>query len=141
MTVREFAPADYDAAYALWRTSEGIGLNESDSREAIAMFLERNPRLSLVAVDNRGTIVGAVLCGHDGRRGYLHHLAVAVSHRRKGLGRTLVDSCLQRLKALGIPKCTIFLYADNAAGRAFWFKHGWAARDDLVVVQRPLTRS
>lgn len=139
VTVREFRLNDYDAALALWRACEGIGLNESDSREAIGRFLERNPRLSLVAYDAQGLLAGAVLCGHDGRRGYLHHLAVAASQRRKGLGRALVERCLHRLKVAGIPKCTIFLYASNTEGRAFWLRQGWLTRDDLVVVQRPLT--
>ncbi len=136
--VRDFTLADYDAAITLWRASEGIGLNESDTRDAIAAFLDRNPHLSLAAFDRNRALVGAVLCGHDGRRGYLHHLAVAVAYRRKGLGRALANSCLFRLKALGILKCTIFLYAHNTSGRAFWLQHGWATRDDLVVVQRPL---
>lgn len=136
--VRALTLADYEAVLALWRGSEGIGLNESDTREAIAWFLERNPGLSLVATEANGPIVAAVLCGHDGRRGYLHHLAVAATHRRRGIGRTLVETCLDRLRAMGLAKCNIFLYRDNAAGRAFWTRHDWRAREDLVVVQRSL---
>ena len=84
--------------------------------------------MSFVAVAG-GRIVGAVLGGHDGRRGYLHHLAVDAGlapprHRpRAGRGRP------GRLKAAGLLKCNLFLYAHNEAGRAFWLKHGWAARD------------
>ena len=74
--VRIFRIKDYDAVFALWRRSEGVGLNESDTRAAIASFLRRNPRHSFIA-EKQGRIIGAVLCGHDGRRGYLHHLAVA----------------------------------------------------------------
>ena len=138
-TLREFSPGDYAAVNALWQASEGVGLNESDTRAGIAAFLERNPHLSLVATDATGAIVGAVLCGHDGRRGYLHHLAVAPAHRRRGLGRALVEQCLRRLRVVGILKCNLFLYASNAAGRAFWLRHGWAARDDLVLVQRAVS--
>jgi len=134
--LREFALADYDPVLALWRACEGIGLSESDTREAIAAFLVRNPSLSLVALDKDGVIVGAVLGGHDGRRGYLHHLAVAPAHRGRGLGRQLVDETLARLRRHGIPKCSIFLYAHNAAGRAFWLREGWAPREDLVVMQK-----
>ena len=123
---------------ALWRSCEGIGLSESDTREAIAAYLARNPGLSLVTTDTDGVIVGAVLGGHDGRRGYLHHLAVVPAHRGRGLGRTLVDETLARLCRLGIQKCNIFLYADNAAGRAFWRRAGWSAREDLVIVQKKL---
>src|SRR5580693_6650003 len=98
--LRAMAPSDYDAVFALWQASEGIGLNESDTREAIAAYLGRNPGLSVVAeIENK--IAGAVLCGHDGRRGYLHHLAVGHQHRRHRLGRALVDESLTRLRAQG----------------------------------------
>ncbi len=135
-SLRVLALADYAAVRQLWERSEGVGLNESDTREAIGIFLARNPDLSLVVLAPGGEIVGAVLCGHDGRRGYLHHLAVASPHRSRGLGRALVNECLGRLRALGIPKCNIYLYATNEAGRAFWLHEGWAVRDDLVVLQR-----
>ncbi|MBI5381004.1 MAG: GNAT family N-acetyltransferase [Opitutae bacterium] len=137
--LRAFSLADYEPVIALWRSCEGIGLGESDTPEAIAAFLARNPGLSLVATTARDEIVGAVLCGHDGRRGYLHHLAVAPAHRRHGLGRQLVEECLARLRQLGIEKCNIFLFAHNAAGRTFWLREGWTAREDLVVVQKKLS--
>lgn len=137
-TIRPFSPPDFPSARALWEVTEGIGLNESDTPDAIAAFLARNPGLSLVALDSAGALVGAVLCGHDGRRGYLHHLAVARSHRGRGLGRQLVDTCLAGLRAFGISKCNLFLYADHPAGRAFWEHAGWHARTDLVVVQKSL---
>ncbi len=137
-TVRELGLPDYDRVIALWRSCEGVGLNESDTQEGIERFLSRNVGLSLVAESHEGALIGAVLCGHDGRRGYLHHLAVAPGYRRRGLGRTLVETCLARLRPLGIAKCNIFLYATNAAGRAFWLQHGWKAREDLVVLQRPV---
>ena len=136
-TLRALSIADYDAVLRLWQDTEGVGLNESDSRENIARFLERNPGLSRVAVAGIG-IVGAVLCGHDGRRGYLHHLAVARSHRKLGLGRQLVEVCLADLARQGIAKCNIFLFADNAAGEAFWQHNGWAKRPDLQVMQKSL---
>ena len=126
-------PADFDPVSQLWQTTEGIGLNESDSRENLVRFLQRNPGLSRVARD------GAVLCGHDGRRGYLHHLAVAQSHRKLGLGKKLVAECLADLARLEIPKCNIFLFADNVTGGAFWQHNGWAKRADLQVLQTPCT--
>lgn len=131
---RIFSIADYDAVLHLWRASEGVGLNESDSKDAIQRFLIRNPDLSLV-VEDGGEIIGAVLCGHDGRRGYLHHLAGAKPHQRRGIARALVKQCLASLHALDIPKCNVFLYSHNLAGRVFWSRAGWKARDDLVVVQ------
>ncbi len=135
-TLRDFSIADYDRAIELWRSCEGIGLNESDTREAIGSFVARNPGLSLVVETTSGRIVGAVLCGHDGRRGYLHHLAVAPLHRRKGIGRSMVDICLSRLRDAKIAKCNIFLYANNHTGRVFWEDHGWCAREDLVLLQK-----
>jgi len=128
---------DYDAVLGLWQATEGIGLSESDTREAVASFLQRNPGLSCVARDASGGVVGAVLCGHDGRRGYLHHLAVARACRGQGLGRRLVERCLQQLGALGILKCNVFLFAGHAAGESFWRHNGWQARTDLRVLQRP----
>ena len=128
-------PADYDAVFALWQACEGIGLNESDARRLIGLYLRRNRKLSLVAEVN-DQLVGAVLCGHDGRRGYLHHLAVARGYRRRGIGRALVAECLARLHAEGIPKCNIFLFAANTAGRAFWLREGWVARKELVMLQK-----
>ena len=83
-----------------------------------------------------GRIVAAILCGHDGRRGYLHHLAVAPKWRRLGIGRTLVGACLKGLRGERIPKANLFLFASNAAGRAFWRRLGWSVRPDLRLVQR-----
>jgi N-acetylglutamate synthase len=132
--VRIFRINDYGAVFALWRRSEGVGLNESDTPIAIAAFLHRNPRLSFVA-EQKGRIIGAVLCGHDGRRGYLHHLAVSKRHRQHGIGRQLVSVCLAKLGKVGIHKCNIFIYANNAAGMKFWEHAGWSLRTELRLMQ------
>ena len=126
---------DYDGVVALWRATEGIGLSEADERSAIGRYLERNPGMSFVACD-QGHVVGAVLCGHDGRRGHLHHLAVAPSHQCQGIGRQLVERCLAALAEAGIDKCHLFVFAGNAAGAAFWKRVGWAERVDLVVMSK-----
>jgi len=136
ITISEMKSEDYDDASALWRATEGIGLHDDvDSRDGIAAYLARNPGASHVARHVNQT-VGAVLCGHDGRRGYLHHLAVAVPWRKKGVGRALVEACLAKLASFGIPKCNIFLFADNEFGEAFWMHTGWNERADLKVLQR-----
>jgi N-acetylglutamate synthase len=132
--VRSFRIEDYDAVIALWRRTEGVGLNESDTRRAIAAFLRHNLRLSFVA-EQDGRIIGAVLCGHDGRRGYLHHLAVSKRYRKRGIGRQLVNACLAKLRKIGISKCNIFIFANNAAGRKFWAHTGWKLRTELRVMQ------
>lgn len=85
------------------------------------------------------SIVGAVICGHDGRRGYLHHLAVASSYRHRGLGRALADRCLLALEGIGITKCHLFVRADNPEARAFWERVGWHIRDDTHMLSRNLT--
>lgn len=136
--IEPMAAGDYDEVMLLWRACEGVGLNESDTRPRIAAYLKRNPGLSLVARAN-GAIIGAILCGHDGRRGYLHHLAVAPEHRRCGLGGKLVRACLAQLRRGGILKCNIFLYADNAKGEVFWQRLGFTVRPDVKFFQRPLT--
>ena len=135
--IRALRIADYDAVLRLWQGTEGIGLNESDDRCHVRSYLRRNPGMSFV-VQHGGEIVGAVLCGHDGRRGYLHHLAVAKAHRKKGLGKKLVDAGLTELRRLKIQKCNIYLFADNAAGERFWKHDGWRKRDDLLVMQKNL---
>jgi ribosomal protein S18 acetylase RimI-like enzyme len=138
-SMREFRITDYADAFSLWKTSEGVGLDESDTEDAISSFLKRNPGLSFVAIaDNE--IVGAVLCGHDGRRGYLHHLAVAERWRHKGLGRALTEACLSALGRKGIPKCNIFLFSGNREGKAFWIQNQWRQRNDLKVLQRVTSR-
>jgi len=132
MQIREMVAADYPALRELWESSEGIGLSDADSPGGFEQFLERNPGLSLAAVDG-GRLVGAALCGHDGRRGYIHHLAVSLSHRRRGIARAFVTRCLSTLDAEGIQKCHVFVLEENTAGSAFWEASGWAERVELVV--------
>lgn len=133
--VRPLTLDDYEAVHALWSATPGIGLNESDRPEEIAMYLDRNPGMSAVATLEL-EIVGAVLCGHDGRRGYIHHLAVAESHRGRGVARKLLEWCRVRLAQAGIPKANGFLYVDNELGASFWRHNGWIVRTDLHLVQR-----
>ena len=134
-TIREMTLDDYDQVTALWEASEGVGLSSNDSRDGIAAYLGRNAGLSFVAVE-AGRTVAAVLCGHDGRRGFLHHLAVAASHRRRGLGRALVRRCLEALARAGIRKCHTFAFAPNVEARNFYTRIGWQLREDLVVMSR-----
>lgn len=126
--IAEMTSDDYAEAAALWRSTPGVGLNDADTPARLRDYLHRNPGLSFVARED-GEIIGAVLCGHEGRRGYLHHLAVAPSHRRQGIGRELVRRSLAALASAGIEKCNLFLYADNAEGARFWMNDGWIERD------------
>lgn len=136
--IRKMALSDYETAIALWRSLPGIGLDkESDSPCGIAALLRRNPGLSLVACE-KNVLVGTVLVGHDGRRGFLYHLAVAPTHRKLGIGEALVSRALDSLSKMHIPKCSIFLIRSNSAGLAFWEHIGWSLRDDLRVLQKTL---
>jgi ribosomal protein S18 acetylase RimI-like enzyme len=135
LVIREFTMGDYDPAYALWSAAVGVGLSQADEAGNIARFLEHNPGLSFVAEDE-AKIVGAVLCGTDGRRGFLHHLAVDAAHRRSGIGRQLVQRCLSALSAAGMRKCHIFVIADNVEGQRFWRSIGWEERTTLKVMSR-----
>ena len=137
LAITPLTAADIAEALELWTASEGVGLRGADQPEPLARYLSRNPGLSLAARDG-GRMVGAVLCGHDGRRGYLHHLAVAASHRRRGIGRELVERCLDGLRRKGISKCHLFVYHHNADGQAFWRGIGWHARDDILLMSRNL---
>lgn len=129
---------DLPEVIQFWQRMEGIGLSESDSYSALSFYLQRNPGLSWVARNRDRELIGAVLCGHDGRRGYLHHLAVALDWRRKGIGRALVERCLSSLRELKILKCNVFLFSHNPEGEAFWGVMGWKGRKDLVLMQRVL---
>jgi len=140
VVIRELTRADYEGAYALWSVTEGVGLSQADEPHNIARFLERNPGLSFVALDS-SRIVGAVLCGHDGRRGFLHHLAVDKGFRRAGIGRQLVQRCLRALSDAGMRKCHIFVLADNTEGQRFWRSVGWEERTTLKVMSRDVSPS
>jgi ribosomal protein S18 acetylase RimI-like enzyme len=124
ISTREFVIDDYDEAVAVWHLAEGVEVAEGDSKEEIRAYLLRNPGLSRVAEDN-GTIVGAVLCGHDGRRGLIYHLAMAPAYHGKGIGKLLVQECLTRLRAAGIARALILVAHDNAAAHSFWLRVGW----------------
>lgn len=133
-TVETMQPADYDAVHALWKQSEGVGLTPSDDRGPVLAFLARNPGLSLVA--RRGEeLIGTVLAGHDGRRGFLYHLAVSANNQRQGVARALVAEALARLAGAGVPKASIFVFRDNEPGLAFWRAAGWNDRLDLIILQ------
>jgi putative acetyltransferase len=134
--IRAFAENDISGALELWSNVEGLGLTESDTPETIGLFLERNPSFSAVALTPDNRIVGAVLCGHNGRAGSLYHLAVATSARGLGIGRALVTYCFERLTEPGIPRCNIFVYTDNDEGNRFWMRNEWIDPTKWKVLQK-----
>ena len=135
--IMPMAVEDLAAVTALWNDTDGVGMNESDDPQQLRAFLARNPGLSLVARDS-SRLIGAVLCGHDGRRGFLYHLAVLPEYRKRGVGRAMVDQCLDRLGALGLLRCNILMYVDNHTGEQFWKRGGWYDRSELKLMQKDI---
>lgn len=149
MRIRQMTIDDYDAVLALWQQVDGLQLRDADSRDAIARYLERNPGLSFVASDDAQlsgaatvklgaepvveTVIGALMAGHDGRRGYIQHLAVDPHCQRRGVGDALVKICLSALKNQGIMKSHILVLAENTTAKSFWLDSGWLARKDVEV--------
>ncbi|EGQ7941043.1 GNAT family N-acetyltransferase [Vibrio vulnificus] len=128
--IREMNIADYDDVIKLWGQTEGMSLRDADSKESINNYLIRNPNLSFVAVSGN-EIVGAVLVGTDGRRGYLQHLAVSTNFRGKNLGRDLVSQAISALADVGVPKTHLFVYNENVNAQQFYEKLGWFPRDEV----------
>jgi ribosomal protein S18 acetylase RimI-like enzyme len=124
VSTREFRIADFGYALAVWRMVDGVEVAEGDSEQEVKEYLLRNPGLSRVAV-NGDTIIGAVLCGHDGRRGLIYHLAVAPAYQRKGIGQRLIQECISGLRGVGITRALILVSGENATGRSFWLRNGW----------------
>ena len=122
--IRPMTLEDHAAAHRLWTQAEGLSLGEDDERERIGLYLARNPGLCFVAVAE-GRVVGTVLCGHDGRRGILRHLAVEREFRRRGIGGALVKKSLEGLAAQGIKRCNLFVMDHNPEGLRFWERAGW----------------
>lgn len=137
MTIKlhEMLPADYDAALALWQRCAGMGLSDADERIPLNHFLERNPGLNFVALDGE-SVIGTVLCGSDGRRGYLYHLAIDPLYRRRGIGTELVSAVFNALHSIDIHKCHIMVYATNDTGLAFWEQDGWVRRPEIVLMSK-----
>ena len=123
-TIRCMTIEDHKEALQLWQATEWVSLSETDDREPMESFLDRNPGLSLVARDG-DRLIGTILCSHDGRRGFLIHLAVDEPYRRQGIGSALVQRCLDALAQEGIVKCNIFFIEENKAGIEFWARQGF----------------
>lgn len=133
--IQPMAPSDFEEALTLWHDMDGVGFTDVDTPDGLANYLRRNPGMSFV-VRRGDQMIGAVLCGHDGRRGYLHHLAVIPQERRRGIGSRLVEQCLAKLESQGVPRCNIYVYANNNAGQEFWQRQGWNRLGEFQIMQR-----
>lgn len=136
-TYRELVINDYEALISFWQETPGIGLSSADVPEQLDRFLRRNAGHSFVAEVNR-EIVGTVLCGHDGRRGYVYHLAVKPEFRREGIATELMGFVLKGLRNAGIQKCHLFVFGQNELAQAFWESMGWSRRGDIIVFSKIL---
>ncbi len=134
-TIRPMTIEDYPKVYELWSNTPGVGLSDADEREAIAFYLERNPGLSFVWEWNN-EILGTILCGHDGRRGYIHHLTVKEAYRGQKIGSHLTATALEELLRLDIKKCHLFVFENNELGKIFWNNIGWKKREDIAIYSK-----
>ena len=130
ITIRPMTIEDYDEVYAMWLITSRRALSSADERGQIERYLKRNEGLSQVAVVD-GKIVGTVLAGHDGRRGFIHHMAVLPEYRRRHIGHALAEKAIEKIKSEGIEKTHIFCYRDNETGQKFWSDFGFVKRDDI----------
>ncbi len=131
MDIRVMTIGDYEKVYGLWRTIKGFGIRSmDDSREGVERFLRRNPTTSITAWEGE-LLIGAILCGHDGRRGCLYHVCVRKGYRRQGVGKAMVVACMEALKAEKINKVSLIAFTKNDIGNAFWNRIGWTKRQDL----------
>lgn len=140
MDIRPMTIDDYDKLYALWMSCKNMGFNDlDDSRDGIERFLRRNPDTSFVAIEN-DAVIGVVLGGHDGRRGYIYHTCVAEDHRKQGIASKLVEACLDSMKRNGINKTALLVFGRNEEGNRFWEKIGFSERPDLIYRNKELKK-
>ena len=131
--------SDYEQVYDLWLSCAGMGLNNlDDSKDGIQRFLNRNPDTCFVAQDEQ-KLVGVLIAGNDGRRGYIYHTAVAPECRHQGIATRLVNEAMSALKVLGINKTALVVFSKNTDGNAFWEKSGFTSRQDLVYRNKTIT--
>ncbi len=132
MKIEKMEISDYEEVYDMWFKTPGMGLNTiDDSEDGIRKFLDRNPSTCFIARENN-RIAGVILSGHDGRRGYIHHTAVAEDSRFRGIGRALVEKAVEALREEGIHKVSFVVFKKNEDGNNFWKKLGFQERNDLV---------
>lgn len=138
--VRTMTIEDYEGVFALWMSIKGFAMRSvDDSREGVRRFLIRNPNSSVVAVED-GKIVGAILCGHDGRRGCMYHVCVHENYRMQGIGKAMVVFAMEELKKESISKISLIAFTENDVGNAFWNRIGWTKREDLNYYDFVLNR-
>jgi ribosomal protein S18 acetylase RimI-like enzyme len=133
MRIRKMEITDYDKVYQFWLSIPGMGINNlDDSRENIEKYLVRNPTTNFIAENDYGEIIGAILSGHDGRRGHISHTAVKPTERKQGIGSALVKAALDALRIEGISKVTLTTFTKNEVGNVFWEGQGFITSEDVT---------
>jgi ribosomal protein S18 acetylase RimI-like enzyme len=139
MDIIEMTIADYESILSLWKNTSGMGLNSiDDSKEGIKKYLDRNPKTCFVAKEDK-RLLGVILSGHDGRRGFIYHTAVVKEERNGGIGKALVGRAIEALKKEGICKVALVVRDGNEIGNKFWEKIGFSKREDLIYRDRVIT--
>ena len=137
--LRKMTIDDYKLVFELWINVEGMGLRSlDDSKEGINAFLKCNPDTCFVALDSK-KIIGAILCGHDGRRGYIYHTVVCSEYRKQGIGTALVAAATAALKDEGITRVCLNVMDSNESGKLFWINQGWEKKDFLGFYSKSIT--
>lgn len=131
---------DYNDVYSLWLSCPGIGLNDvDDSQEGIKRFLVRNPDTCFVAIENN-EIVGVIMSGNDGRRGFIYHTAVAPDYRHRGFATQLVNAAMSALKRIGITKVALVVFERNTNRNLFWETQGFTVRNDIIYRNKAIVK-
>jgi N-acetylglutamate synthase len=138
--IRLGTAADVDAALQVWQQHAGVTLRADDTPAMLQPLLITG-QLRLFVAECEAVVVGAVLVGNDGRRGYLYHLAVTERQQGRGFGRALVEAALEDLAAAGIPRTHVFVQNAQRSARAFWERMGWQPRVDLAVYTHVVAES
>ena len=136
----EMKLSEYNEVYSFWKSINGLGLSSADTKKNIKKYLAKNPGMSFVA-KAEDYIIGTILAGHDGRRGYIYHFAVDEEFREKGIGKLLLSRVIQKFKSENILKCHLFVYKYNEIGKKIWEQLGWELREDIFVMSKEITEA
>lgn len=137
--IKTMATEDYQSLFQMWKSTPNMGLRSlDDSEEGISAFLKRNPKTCFVSYED-GQLVGAILCGHDGRRGYIYHTVVLPEYRNRGIASSLVNMAVEALKEEGITRVCLNVMESNEEGKRFWLSRGWEKKDFLGFYSRSIT--
>lgn len=137
--IRRMIITDYEKVFDLWKSTDGMGLRTlDDSQQGIAAFLKRNPTTNFVVIDN-DEIIGTILCGHDGRRGYIYHTVVKKNYRNQGIATKLIEAVISALQEEGITRVCLNVMETNEYGKSFWQKKGWEKKDFLGFYSKSIT--